>query len=620
MKYNFFYVDEYFNEYRFEEDELSVQKTEINDNITKFSFVVKNGVQPRKIIPVFQIAELENMNFYMIPCVNYNGNEWGNGQEPKGMFRNGRAWIFPSDRVGLPGCSIAENENRCMSVFSANSGYSKNSSASIFTVGEKTVQRIYFSHIEYPNSYLCKYEYGEPVINALQIEENQNIVFECFVYDYKKSSEEVFYGYKKLFDFVNSDAYFNEVEFKYDLLTVKKMNEIFLRSLTEKTADGWLSNMGILPDGEHKLGNKNCKWEYRKTGKYEIGWCGQNISVAETYLRLYIENHDKTDLEKGLGILDTWLKRRYASGLYGVNYETVFDGMEKIDTCNEGWFIYKLTVCCRLIKGLNLPVTAYENALKSTCDFFVENYKIGQIPQILYSDGSICVQEGCAGAMTMLGLIFAYEYFNDEQYLNRAKSAFDFYYNNYLSKSVAGGGALDTYCIDKESAGPILRSAIKLFQITNDYDYLVFAENIAHYLMTWCFYSDIDFDKDCDCGKLRLRTTGGTVVSTAHQHIDCWGSYYVTDFLVLYSITNNTAYYKHARTLWGFVLQYVSDGKLNLHDMIRPIGAQNEAILQCGWHFGDERKGQLNDWMVTWVKTFQLDVIYALQNKSEINF
>lgn len=58
-------------------------------------------------------------------------------------------------------------------------------------------------------------------------------------------------------------------------------------------------------------------------------------------------------------------------------------------------------------------------------------------------------------------------------------------------------------------------------------------------------------------------------------------------------------------------MQYISDGSLKLHGMIRPLGAQNEAVFQCNLHSESESKGLLNDWLVIWVKTFQLDVIYS---------
>ena len=47
--------------------------------------------------------------------------------------------------------------------------------------------------------------------------------------------------------------------------------------------------------------------------------------------------------------------------------------------------------------------------------------------------------------------------------------------------------------------------------------------------------------------------------------------------------------------------------------MLRPLGAENEAIIQCNWHGKDEKVGILNDWLVAWVKVFQIDTYYQLK-------
>lgn len=86
------------------------------------------------------------------------------------------------------------------------------------------------------------------------------------------------------------------------------------------------------------------------------------------------------------------------------------------------------------------------------------------------------------------------------------------------------------------------------------------------------------------------------------------------DFLELYERTGKKAYYRHARALWSFPLQYMSDGSLKVHGMVRMRGAQNEAVIQCNWHGEDESKGCLNDWLVAWVKSFQLDVLFAVKD------
>lgn len=617
MEYRLSLMDDNFIEKDFSETtglSVRISETRVNEFINRIAIDISNNGREQKIIPFIEVSAISNASFYMIPCVNYNGNVWGTCQEPKHMQKDGKPWIFPSDRVGLPGCSVAESKEECIGLFADNNGLSKNSSASIFEKNGKIVQRLYFSHIEYPYIYLRKFDYDSPLIEYVPFANGEEKQFVCYLYRYQKSNEG-YYGYKKLFDYVNGGSFFNAVNPAYTLKQVKDWGEEFIRSLTEKTEYGYLSNIGFLPNGEHRLGDETAKWCYRKSNKYEIGWCGQNITVAEMYLRMYLENENPEYKEKGIGILQSWLKRIHPCGLMGCNYDVPFDGKERIDTCNEGWFLYKLILCCKLLKQMGESVAEYESVARNLCEFFVKNYPDGGFPQILNGDGEVVVKDGCAGVMLMLGFAEAYEYFGNAEYFVRTEKAFNFYYETYLAKSVAAGGALDTYCIDKESAGPVLRTALKLFSITGKHIYFDYAENIAHYLMTWCFYHDVEFDKESDCARMGLRTTGGTAVSAAHHHIDCWGAFYVPDFYELYQKTNNVAYFNHARALWMFTVQYMSDGNLKLHGMVRPRGAQNEAVIQCNWHQVDEEKGQLNDWMVIWVKTFQLDVIYALKNK-----
>ena len=53
--------------------------------------------------------------------------------------------------------------------------------------------------------------------------------------------------------------------------------------------------------------------------------------------------------------------------------------------------------------------------------------------------------------------------------------------------------------------------------------------------------------------------------------------------------------------------------------MRRMAGAQNEAVIQCNWHSPDEDKGRLNDWLIIWVKTFQLDAYYGLKEMGRLD-
>lgn len=138
-----------------ESDRIAYNRTDekVNDLITRTVLTYENASdETLSYIPMFEIAFFGEPDSYIVPCVNYNGNAWGDGEEPKGMENSGQPWVFPSDRTGVPGCSITESGGVCRAVFAANDKSSANSSASVFCVGGRTVQRIYFSHIEYPTA------------------------------------------------------------------------------------------------------------------------------------------------------------------------------------------------------------------------------------------------------------------------------------------------------------------------------------------------------------------------------------------------------------------------------------------------------------------------------------
>lgn len=603
-------------------EQLNVQckyvEKQVSRHITKVEISYINDGETAQLIPTIELRTRGEVSFYMIPCVLYNGNEFGSEQAPKGMRYQGEPWIFPADRTGIPACTIAETKEKCFALFAGNDDISKNCSCSLYVENGEIVQRIYFAHLEMPKAYTNKYIFSEPIVDIPVLMSGEKKCFTCYLYEYEKVPDENCYGYKKLFDYINKE-YCELTQERIPVEKVKDWNWEFIHSLIEQVDCGILSNMGFLPNGEHRIGDKNCRFMWRKSGKYQAGWCGQNLLIAELYLRSFLEKGIQTDEEIGKAILDAWLLRQHDNGLISTLYDVPFND-EELDTCNEGWIISELVMCSSLLKEAGEEVSTYENAAKKVCGYFLKNYPHGEFPQILRGDGNALVEKGGAGAFIMLGFVQAYEYFKKAEYLELAEKSFNFYYNAYLKQSLAAGGALDTYCIDKESAGPILRAAISLYRETGKRYYLDCAENAAHYLMTWCFYHNIEFDKNSDCGKLNLYTIGGTAVSVSHHHLDCWGAYYVPDMIELCRLTGNTAYEKHAEILWRFITQYISDGTLKLHNMVRSRGMQNEAVFHCNWGFSEFQedkavKGSLNDWMVAWVKAFQQKAIYFMGNR-----
>ena len=120
------------------------------------------------------------------------------------------------------------------------------------------------------------------------------------------------------------------------------------------------------------------------------------------------------------------------------------------------------------------------NLMKEWCDTLLSYQVMTKTP---YTDGALlcpaCHVAHGRVADLCFPLTVIWSRTGEEKYLSAGKASFDFYYDTYLSRNAAAGGALDTYCIDKESAGPILRAALMLERLTDDASYLEKAENIA---------------------------------------------------------------------------------------------------------------------------------------------
>ena len=63
----------------------------------------------RSIKSIFETETAFAPTHYVIPCVNYNGNVFGNQDTPTGLERDGKPWVFAYDREGIPSCTLSEN-------------------------------------------------------------------------------------------------------------------------------------------------------------------------------------------------------------------------------------------------------------------------------------------------------------------------------------------------------------------------------------------------------------------------------------------------------------------------------------------------------------------------------
>jgi len=104
---------------------------------------------------------------------------------------------------------------------------------------------------------------------------------------------------------------------------------------------------------------------------------------------------------------------------------------------------------------------------------------------------------------------------------------------------------------------------------------------------------------------------GLTSVSAQHHHLDMYAGIVVPYVRELAEITGDERWKTRAEMMWRAVLQYIGDGELVVHDVVRPVGSQNEALFHCRWNFQGGRRGALNDWLGAWPCAFRLSVLAA---------
>ena len=557
----------------------------------------------QRVLPLFETSR------YLIPCVSVNGNEFGAGFEPKGLERDGKRWVFAYDRVSIPACTLTENADYACALFaSAEDTVSLESSCSIYKDEEgRFVQELSHPIAELPITYSSRDKYAEGYETFLTLEPGETLSVGAYLSVSKPRWEN--YGICDVLDTALS-LYGNNNEIVSP--TNKELWDrsiIFAKSLISdyKGNKGFI--IGFLPDG-------NGGFSYRVDNCFELAWCGQNILFSRMLIEDYIRFGHKDSLDEALEILDTRVSLCTASsGLLAAQLRD-FENLDAAaaDTCNMGYGAYELIRTYLTLKRIDIDKPAYLNAALGFCDFFVDHfsdeYGFGKQWRL---NGECLDKGGTIGGFVIPALVKAYEVVGDEKYLELAKRAMEFYMTRDLDKFVSTAGALDTCCVDKETSFPFIVSGILLYEATKDEKYIEYAKKAAYYFTSWMFHYDPMYDESSEISEYNVTIKGLTSVSAQHHHLDMYAGIVVPYLRKLADITGDEAWRVRADMMWRAVTQYIGDGELQIHNVVRPIGSQNEALFHCRWGFGNGKRGQLNDWLVAWPCAFRLSVLAELE-------
>jgi hypothetical protein len=585
-------------------DEIAEVRPGLFEWTRTFTYTGKDYVRPARLTMEFEASY--RSRYSLIPAVSYDGNHWGDGKEPKGFQKDGAPWTFAYHRVSVPGATYSESEAWSVALFSRPGQIPCGFACSLDPGPEKTVHRLVWPEEETPLVYAMRDLYSAPYKEDLRVSRGQTITLKAWIVAGPAMRPKQ--GWHAMLDaawallshppsvrYEPEDLWELGVQFAKDSLWAE-----------EKTFKGF--SIGLRWDGRN--------WIQRESWKYEIGWAGQNASLAVSLLADYLKTDDRTSLDMAIKCLDSWVRNaRLKNGLFRCHFDYLI-GLasprdEVQDACNLGqaaqafFEAYDLAAKCKLQKP------DYREAAFGICDFAVKAMRPdGRLAKAWTNDGRVVDGEGTIGAFLIPPLVTAYRATHKAAYLEAAERAFAFYAGEFAKNGFTTAGALDTHCIDKESATPLLKAALDLYELTGKETYLQAAEDVSYYLASWQWHYTVPYAEGTPLRDLGYDTLGGTAVSTQHHHQDPYALIIVDDWIKLANLTRNGIWRERALAAWANGMSGVSNGDLMVLGKRRPAGSQDEGFCNTRWLY----PWSVSQWLVAWPTAFRLETLRLAPN------
>ena len=356
----------------------------------------------------------------------------------------------------------------------------------------------------------------------------------------------------------------------------------------------------------------------------QVGWSG-----GATYSIPYVIKPTPARISKVAKMVDAWVSMQapqtglfYANRMKGQIYGDNFDEMSKRPfiamtrrTADAIYFGIQQTEIIRKQGYENVIKPSWDSCLHKAADALVNVWnRYGQYGRTINVEtGEIEENGSTAGAVVPGALALASKYFNEPKYLEIAKKACRYYYERDFKKGYAGGGASEILqSPDSEAPWDMGESAMGLYELTGEKEWLEIAKNAVYMLASWTVSYDYKFPADCDMGRSNCHSTGAIFASSQNNH-GAPGFYILSgDFLLkLYRATHDKRFAELYMDMVHNTIQYVNT-KYNPVIRNATDGYCSERVNLSDW----EGKGEIgNTWPgVARVNWATLALLTSLQN------
>lgn len=553
--------------------------------------------------------------WWMMPSISYNGNNWGTGLDPKGAKDGDKGWwTYSFRRSPIPGAIYSEGTDYAVATWSTvPQKETDNFSFSIMPEEGKVTHRLIWPEEEMPRTYSSRDVYSDGWRHASSMKAGECRTVEMLV-DVTPTQP----NHLSMAHFMQK-AWEMADKVKFDIPSNEELWKNGIRFFKESLWDpegGCIGfRTGLAPDLGGDFGMNNYgdfydlkpgdKDEWRKMQDYSCAWVGQNISTGCSLLFDYLKNGDKSSLDMGLSSLDCWAENApAANGLFPAHFF-----WKQYDGCHMGTASMMFREAYYLAKECGLERELYRKISLGICDAVMNTQREdGCYGRNWNEDGTVASFDGFTSCYMMPAMLEAYQETGDERYLTSVKKAFDFYIGEFRKFGFTTAGALDTNCIDKESSLPFFIAAVRLYEALKEQRYLDDAVALGYYISTWLWHYDGIYPEDDSFTKYGFHTFGGTSISTQHQALDTFGLLPVPEMRKLAELTGDKQWAEKSEAMWRFCCQLISDGTLVMNGRKRPAGGQCEAFFQNSWKLYSN-KGRFDNWLVAWPNALRLEFL-----------
>ena len=336
---------------------------------------------------------LSPTDYNLIPAVSYNGNNWGRGKEPKGFKSAGEHWSFSSLRMSIPGATYSEGNNYAVALWGEFMDKKTPFACSIMPGEDRTVHRLIWPQEEIPLSYTRRDQYSDGFREYMAIPPGELVTLQAnIVIDRVKPN------HKSISTFLAEAWEYSEK----GITPVQSPDEIWDHAIAYTKNDLWAEEGDFRGFSIGMIWSDD-QWIQRPGWKYEIGWCGQNASLANSLLVNFLKTGDLESKEKAVLCLDTWAKHSpLPNGLFRTHFDYILgitQGQEVLDACNLGTAALNFFEAFELAGKCGLKRPKYREIALNICEFMVlDQEETGRYGKGWTTGGECLFREGTIGA------------------------------------------------------------------------------------------------------------------------------------------------------------------------------------------------------------------------------